>query len=124
VKFLSQQAAERPDAAERFRREARAAAKIRSEHVARVLDVGTLETGLPYMVMEFLEGNDIAEELRRTERLPIIEAVEYILQAIEALWTAPVDSPEADELEILVTLVEAYEALHYPIEPPEPPAEV
>ncbi|HKY40479.1 MAG TPA: protein kinase [Polyangiaceae bacterium] len=88
VKFLSQQAAERPDAAERFRREARAAAKIRSEHVARVLDVGTLETGLPYMVMEYLEGHDIAEELRQHERLPIVEAVEYILQAIEALAEA------------------------------------
>lgn len=88
VKFLSQAAAERPDAAERFRREARAAAKIRSEHVARVLDVGTLDTGLPYMVMEFLEGNDIAEELRRLERLPINDAVEFILQAIEALAEA------------------------------------
>jgi len=88
VKFLSQAAAERPDAAERFRREARAAAKIRSEHVARVLDVGTLDTGLPYMVMEYLEGNDIAEELRRLERLPLLEAVEFILQAIEALAEA------------------------------------
>jgi eukaryotic-like serine/threonine-protein kinase len=88
VKFLSQAAAERPDAAERFRREARAAAKIRSEHVARVLDVGTLDTGLPYMVMEFLEGNDIADELRRHERLPIVEAVDFILQAIEALAEA------------------------------------
>jgi serine/threonine protein kinase len=88
VKFLGQAAAERPDAAERFRREARAAAKIRSEHVARVLDVGTLDNGLPYMVMEYLEGNDIADELRRLERLPILEAVEFILQAIEALAEA------------------------------------
>jgi serine/threonine protein kinase len=88
VKFLGAAAAERPDAAERFRREARAAAKIRSEHVARVLDVGTLETGLPYMVMEFLEGNDIADELRRLQRMPMVEAVEFILQAIEALAEA------------------------------------
>ncbi|HEY6077793.1 MAG TPA: protein kinase [Polyangiaceae bacterium] len=88
VKFLSQQAAERPDAAERFRREARAAAKIRSEHVARVLDVGTLDTGLPFMVMEYLEGNDIADELRRCERLPMLDAVEFTLQAIEALAEA------------------------------------
>jgi eukaryotic-like serine/threonine-protein kinase len=88
VKFLSQAAAERPDAAERFRREARAAAKIRSEHVARVLDVGTLDTGLPYMVMEFLEGNDIADELRQHRWLPIVEAVEFILQATEALAEA------------------------------------
>jgi serine/threonine-protein kinase len=88
VKFLGQAAAERPDAAERFRREARAAAKIRSEHVARVLDVGTLDSGLPYMVMEFLEGNDISDELRRVERLPMLEAVDFILQATEALAEA------------------------------------
>lgn len=88
VKFLSQAAAERPDAAERFRREARAAAKIRSEHVARVLDVGTLDTGLPFMVMEFLEGNDLGEELQRHAFLPTEDAVEYILQAIEALAEA------------------------------------
>jgi len=41
------------------------------------------------------------------------------LQAIEALWEAPAGSPEADRLEILVTLVEAYEATHYPIAPPD-----
>lgn len=88
VKFLSEAAAERPDAAERFRREARAAAKIKSDHVARVLDVGTLDTGQPFMVMEFLEGNDIADELRRYTYLPIVDAVEFILQAIEALAEA------------------------------------
>jgi len=88
VKFLSQAAAERPDAAARFRREARAAAKIKSDHVARVLDVGTLDTGLPYMVMEFLEGHDIAEELRQVERLPIPDAVGFTLQAVEALAEA------------------------------------
>jgi HTH-type transcriptional regulator/antitoxin HigA len=42
------------------------------------------------------------------------------LQAIEALWTAPAGSPEAEQLEILVTLVEAYEAAHHPIDPPDP----
>jgi HTH-type transcriptional regulator / antitoxin HigA len=42
------------------------------------------------------------------------------LQAIKALWTAPAGSPEADQLEMLVTLVEAYEATHYPIDPPDP----
>lgn len=42
------------------------------------------------------------------------------LRAIEGLWSAPVGSPEADQLEILVTLVEAYEASHSPIDPPDP----
>jgi serine/threonine-protein kinase len=87
VKFLSAAAAERPDAAERFRREARSAAKIRSEHVARVLDVGTLDTGLPFMVMEYLEGNDLSDELRHGV-LPIEQAADYMLQAIEALAEA------------------------------------
>ena len=42
------------------------------------------------------------------------------LRAIEALWSAPAGSPEAEQLEILVTLVEAYEATHHPIDPPDP----
>ena len=57
---------------------------------------------------------------------PIHTEQEYdaALQAIEALWTAPAGSAEAAQLELLVTLVEAYEALHSPIEPPEPLAGV
>ena len=42
------------------------------------------------------------------------------LRAIEALWDAPEGSPEADRLEILITLVEAYGATHHPIDPPDP----
>jgi serine/threonine-protein kinase len=76
------------DAAKRFRREARAAARIRSEHVSRVLDVGTLPSGSPYMVMEYLIGNDLAEELARRGPLPVDEIVLYTLQAIEALSEA------------------------------------
>src|SRR5262245_7131113 len=52
VKFLLPEAMQRDDAPERFLREARAASAIQSEHVARVTDVGTLENGAPYMVME------------------------------------------------------------------------
>jgi serine/threonine protein kinase len=88
VKFLHPLAAERFDALERFRREARAAAKIKSEHVARVLDVGTLDGGYPYMVMEYLEGQDLASELRTRGPLPVLETSEYVLQAIEALAEA------------------------------------
>ena len=60
------------------------------------------------------------------EQPPIHTEQEYdaALQAIEALWAAPAGSAEAAQLEILVTLVETYEALHYPIEPPEPLAGV
>jgi serine/threonine-protein kinase len=88
VKVLHPEVAERGDAAARFRREARAAAKIRSEHVVRVLDVGTLEGGGAYMVMEYLEGNDLAEEMNRRGQLPISETLDYMLQACEAVAEA------------------------------------
>jgi HTH-type transcriptional regulator/antitoxin HigA len=60
------------------------------------------------------------------EHPPLHTEQEYdaALQAIEALWTAPAGSAEAAQLEILVTRVEAYEALHSPLEPPEPRAGV
>jgi len=88
VKFLHPLALERADTAERFRREARSAAKIRSEHVARVIDVGIMEGGIPYMVMEYLEGHDISDEMAKVGRLPIEDAVDFVLQAIEALAEA------------------------------------
>ncbi len=87
VKFLLPEVAEHQDAAERFRREARAAVKITSEHVARVIDVGSLDDGIPYMVMEFLQGHDLSEELK-TGPLPITEAVGWVLQACEAVAEA------------------------------------
>ena len=56
IKFLLPSALGNSDAIARFAREATAAANIHSEHVARVLDTGTLPNGAPYMVMEYLEG--------------------------------------------------------------------
>jgi serine/threonine protein kinase len=88
VKFLHPLAMERTDTAERFRREARSAAKIRSEHVARVIDVGIMEGGVPYMVMEYLEGHDISDEMQKVGMLPIADAIDFVLQAIEALAEA------------------------------------
>lgn len=69
LKFLLSEALATPDALVRFMREARAAVKIKSEHVARVHDVGQLDSGMPYMVMEYLEGSDLAAWLR--ERGPM-----------------------------------------------------
>jgi hypothetical protein len=74
--------------ASRFLREARAAVKIKSEHVARVFDVGTLENGAPFMVMEFLEGGDLAAWLRERGALPIEQTVEFVLQACVAVAEA------------------------------------
>jgi serine/threonine-protein kinase len=88
LKFLMPELVERGESAERFRREARAAARIKSEHVVRVIDVGNWEGNAPYMVMEYLDGRDLASELRERGTLPIKECVDYLLQAIEAVAEA------------------------------------
>ena len=85
LKFLRHKGAE---ALARFEREARAAVKIKSEHVARVIDVGRLETGAPYMVMEYLEGSDLDVVLREHGPLPVEQAAEFVLQACEAIAEA------------------------------------
>ncbi|HEY2364889.1 MAG TPA: serine/threonine-protein kinase, partial [Polyangiaceae bacterium] len=66
----------------------KAAARIKSEHAVKVYDVGKLETGAPYMVMEYLEGRDLQTILNDRRRLPVDEAVEYLLQACEAIAEA------------------------------------
>src|SRR5579859_298094 len=88
IKLLLPEALEDPEAATRFEREARAAAKIKSEHIARVTDVSTMEDGSPYMVMEYLEGEDLADRLKREPKLPIRDAVELVLQTCEVLAEA------------------------------------
>ncbi len=88
IKFLLPQALANNEAVARFLREARAAVRIKSEHVARVTDVGTLENGAPYMIMEYLDGADLATTTLRRGALPVEEAVEYVLQACEALAEA------------------------------------
>jgi serine/threonine-protein kinase len=76
------------EALRRFAREARAAARIGGEHIARVLDVGTLENEAPYMVMEFLDGVDLASWLKTQGALPIEQAVDFLLQACVAVAQA------------------------------------
>jgi len=83
----------RPDArsaqsVERFLREARAVVRLRSEHVAEVYDVGRLESGAPYIVMELLEGQDLSTISKMRGTLPIEEAVLYVTQACHALAEA------------------------------------
>ncbi|MEI9952432.1 MAG: protein kinase [Pseudomonadota bacterium] len=88
LKFLLPEALHNPEAVARFEREARAAVRIKSEHVARVSDVGVLDTGAPYMVMEYLEGIDLSVWLGQRGALPIEQAVEFVLQACEAIAEA------------------------------------
>lgn len=88
IKFLLPEALGNSEAVMRFAREARASVKIKSEHVARTLDVGKLESGAPYMVMEYLQGSDLSARLRDAGPLAIDQAVDFTLQACQALADA------------------------------------
>ena len=88
VKFLLPDLVRHAEASVRFLREARAAVKIQSEHVARVIDVGRLENGAPYMVMEYLEGRDLAGVLQDRRPVRVESAVQYVLEACEAIAEA------------------------------------
>ena len=88
LKFLLPEALGNPEAVARFARKARAAVKIKSEHVARVSDVGTLPNGAPYMVMEYLEGGDLAAWLKQRGPMPVDQAVEFVIQACVAVADA------------------------------------
>ena len=85
LKFMSDEALKHPELVERFTREARAAARLRSDHVARVTDIGTLESGVPYQVIEYLEGSDLAALLVRDGALSVSRAAEYTVQVCDAL---------------------------------------
>jgi serine/threonine protein kinase len=87
VKVLSPERVRQPNALERFLREARAVAQLKSEHVARVMDVGTTDSQQPYIVMEMLEGEDLQRRLERGP-LGVAQAVDVILQALDAIAQA------------------------------------
>ncbi|HEY8038325.1 MAG TPA: serine/threonine-protein kinase [Polyangiaceae bacterium] len=88
LKFLLPSALANAVAVGRFAQEARAVVRLKSEHVARVIDVGRLESGAPYIVMEYLEGTDLGTLLEQRGSLPVPEAADYILQACEAVAEA------------------------------------
>jgi serine/threonine protein kinase len=88
IKLLLPQTLANAEAVARFAREARAAVKIKSEHVARMIDVSSLPNGAPYLVMEYLDGEDLSHWVGTRGALPIELAVELVLQACEALAEA------------------------------------
>lgn len=88
LKFLHPEVVKDEDAVRRFLREAQSAVRIKSEHVARVTDVGTLENGAPYMVMEYLTGIDLAGELEQRGALDLTEVADLLLQACDAIAEA------------------------------------
>jgi serine/threonine-protein kinase len=88
IKLLLTDTAQSEEGLQRFLNEARAAARLDSEHITRLMDFGTLENGLPFMVLEFLAGQDLGQVLAGRGPLPVAEVVDYMLQACEALAQA------------------------------------
>ncbi|HEX7480179.1 MAG TPA: serine/threonine-protein kinase [Polyangiales bacterium] len=80
--------AQQADARKRFVREGQAAARLTSDHVVRIFDVGTLDNGAPFMVMELLRGEDLATTIERQGPAPVDVAVDYLVQACDALMEA------------------------------------
>src|SRR5262249_16985055 len=88
IKVLLPETVETPDAVMRFTNEAQAARVLTSEHTVRIFDAGTLESGLPYIVMELLEGMDVATILEQRGPLPIADACDMVIEACDALADA------------------------------------
>jgi hypothetical protein len=90
IKILFPEAAAQQEFVQRFLREGRVARKITSPHVVQVTDVGTLHSGTPYMIMEYLDGTDLSRVLQRRGPLPVEQATDFVLQVCEALAEAHV----------------------------------
>lgn len=88
LKVLLPESIERRDSVDRLIREAQVTARIRSEHIVKVFDVGRLDPDRPYMLMEHLLGNDLKQVLRTRGPLPVHEVIDYVLQACGALAEA------------------------------------
>jgi serine/threonine-protein kinase len=88
LKLMRREAAKDAESVERFLREARAAVRFKSQHCVRVMDVGKLEDGAPYLVMELLVGKDLGELVSESGARAPAEAVDYILQACEGIAEA------------------------------------
>jgi serine/threonine-protein kinase len=88
IKVLLPEAVDTPGAAERFTNEAKGASGLTSEHTVRVYEAGTLDSSLPYMVMELLEGTDLESVLEKRGPLPVAEACDAVIDACDALAEA------------------------------------
>jgi eukaryotic-like serine/threonine-protein kinase len=88
VKFLHAELASHPEILARFRREAQAAGSLENENIAAVTDFGTSSDGAPYIVMEFLEGQDLAKVLAQTGPLPVQRAAHILIQVCRGLLAA------------------------------------
>src|ERR671933_1685596 len=87
IKLMHRDISSDPDQLERFRREARAVARLSHPHVVTVIDAGE-DDGTPYIVLEYVQGETLKERIRRVGRLPVAEAVAYAIEIGRALSAA------------------------------------
>ncbi len=85
LKIMVAELAMNPEALARFRREVEVTCQLGHPHVIQLLDYGTTLTGQPYLVMEFLEGEDLEQRLYRVGRMPLVEVVELVRQVASAV---------------------------------------
>lgn len=88
IKVIRAEHVANDDVVARLLAEARIAACLRSKHINHVLDVGRTPAGVPYLVLEYMQGSDLGGYLEEHGPLPIVEVVDYVLQACEALAEA------------------------------------
>jgi eukaryotic-like serine/threonine-protein kinase len=88
LKFLDSELARRPGLVARFLQEARVSASIRSPHVVQVSDVDQSAAGLPYLVMELLEGESLQRVVSRSGKLPVETALDFAVQILNGLEAA------------------------------------
>jgi eukaryotic-like serine/threonine-protein kinase len=88
IKFMQPKLVGQQYAVARFEREGRAASRLTSPHSTRIFDVETTPEGVPYIVSELLEGRDLHQELEKRNRLTIVEATTFIIQACAVMAEA------------------------------------
>ncbi len=88
LKFLDRESAQNREASRRFQREAEAAGMAESAHIVQIFDSGVSESGLPFLVMELLTGEDLRARLRREGRIELAEALRIASQVLRALVRA------------------------------------
>src|SRR5262245_19664790 len=85
VKVMVPELATNPEALARFRREIEVTSRLAHPHVIQLLDFGAAPSGQPYLVMEYLDGEDLERRLSRVGRMPLDAVVEVVRQVAAAL---------------------------------------
>ncbi|MSP24087.1 MAG: serine/threonine protein kinase [Myxococcales bacterium] len=88
IKILHEAVSAKADVVQRFEREAQAAGRIGSEHIVEVLDLGNLPSGERYMVMEYLDGEDLTHRIKRNVQLTAAQCAPLAIQILEGLAAA------------------------------------